>query len=63
MTRKDYELIAKAIGWTIEDGARRNNLDTAALHYFTGVMAEMLQAENPRFNKGRFIDAVQKFSE
>jgi len=62
MTKKDYELIAKSIGWTIEDSKRRLAFDTKALDYYTEVIIEMLQAQNPKFDKGLFLTAVQFYS-
>jgi hypothetical protein len=62
VTKKDYETIAKSIGWTIEDSERRQNLDTKALYYYVGVISEMLKAENPRFDTQRFIDAVHHYA-
>lgn len=63
LSRKHYEMIAKSIGWTIEDGARRHNFNTDIMYYYAGVISEMLQAENPKFDKGRFLDAVNFHAE
>jgi hypothetical protein len=63
MTRKDYEMIAKAIGWTIEHTERTMpEYGTESLYVFTGAISEMLKAENPRFDVQRFNDAVQKYA-
>jgi hypothetical protein len=59
MTKKDYELLAKSIGWTIEHNSRNNQFNTDILYYYTGVITEMLQAQNPKFDKGLFMDKVQ----
>ena len=61
MTRKDYELIAAAVKecrstqnqayyglWCADD----RTLDTVA-----GVLAEKLAADNPRFDRERFLQA------
>lgn len=59
MTKKDYEVIAKSIGWTIEHNSRTHQYNTDIIHFYTGVIMEMLQAQNPRFDKGLFLDKVQ----
>lgn len=59
MTKKDYEVLAKSIGWTIEHNSRNQQYNTDIIHFYTGVIMEMLQAQNPRFDKGLFMDKVQ----
>ena len=49
MTRKDYELIAKALRCARDNG---NNWSTAVME-----IADALRGENPRFDKSKFYDA------
>lgn len=51
MTKKDYELIAKTIRTTYENG----DLDG----YFTLVfdLADAFKANNPRFSENKFLEA------
>lgn len=63
MTRRDYELIAsvlaqawrQAAGMEVADGAY-GRLDTVRL--VAHGLAEELAAENPRFDRGRFLAAA-----
>lgn len=56
MTRKDFELIAKAIRTEMdvwEDGSKGK----IALIYLAQNMANQLQGTNPRFDRERFLTA------
>lgn len=58
MTRKDYELIARAIKASM-DGARYRGSDTErnAIREVAKNIAGALQADNPRFDWARFLSA------
>ena len=51
MSRKDYELIAKAL--RIQSGCGCNKASLIA-HELAGALA----LDNPRFDRGRFLEAV-----
>jgi hypothetical protein len=53
MNRKDYELIAKVIA-NSQGLTRKGVIDTLARR-----MAEALQADNPRFDRVRFLEACE----
>ena len=53
MTRKDYVAIAEVIA----DAKDRFNMDGAG-QYITGRLADMLAADNPRFDRERFLKAA-----
>ena len=59
MTRKDYELIAKAINEQRKDHERRYGdrwyLDGRGV---VGAIADALEADNPRFDRACFVDAT-----
>lgn len=63
MTRKDYVAIAKAIAEARKDGAaldwHKRNLSEAdaVAEAIAFKLAAHLAADNPRFDKARFIDA------
>ena len=63
MTKKDYELLAKAIGWTKahydSKGVENIKARLETLDGFTDVIIEMLEKENPKFEARKFLDAVQ----
>ena len=63
MTKKDYELLAKAIGWTKthydSKGVDGVKIRLQTLDGFTDVIVEMLQKENPKFDERLFLDAIQ----
>lgn len=53
MTRKDYELIAKAVRCV-----RENDEGGCRLEDVVEALAEALQQDNPRFDKKRFRTAI-----
>jgi len=57
MTRKDYELVAKA--FTIAQGSIQVASYEAgdALGLLSLILADSLEKENPRFNRARFLTA------
>lgn len=56
MTRKDYELIAAAVRESVT--ARGAPPDAyVAVAYLAHVLAASLRADNPRFDKARFLKA------
>lgn len=59
MTRKHYELIAKAIRREITAGRADRE---SAMHIGYG-LAYFLEEDNPRFNRERFLDACLITSE
>tara|TARA_A100000172_G_C3002969_1_gene96964 strand:- start:308 stop:541 length:234 start_codon:yes stop_codon:yes gene_type:complete len=68
MTRKDYIKIAKTISDSTktvsysELESQQNGQQYFVLDWFnfTNSLADILQADNPNFNKGRFIDACSQ---
>lgn len=70
MSRKDYELIAASFAYTIEQIRLRRKDDTApsvvaaslgrerAVRQAAHDMADRLLIDNPRFDRGRFMRAV-----
>lgn len=59
MTRKDYELIAKALKTQIELSRRFDEADgEAAVKNIASDLAAELAKENPRFDEGRFLVAA-----
>ena len=64
MTKKDYELIAKAISEVIDTAMVR---DYTASQSHTQILiiepfAERLERDNPRFDRKKFIDACFNFN-
>jgi hypothetical protein len=59
MTRKDYVLIAEALGFAINK-ASTYKLDTSAIYFAVGALSQTLLQDNPRFDQARFIAAVEK---
>lgn len=64
MTKKDYELIARAFGLTSKTVEAFNDSDSpakydapSALGLVATVLADSLEKENPRFNRGLFLEA------
>ena len=62
MTRKDYVLIAEALGFAISK-ANTYKLDTGAIYFSVGALSQTLLQDNPRFDQARFIEAVDKSAE
>ena len=62
MTRKDYVLIAEALGFAISK-ANTYKLDTGAIYFAVGALSQTLLQDNPRFDQARFIEAVDKSAE
>jgi hypothetical protein len=58
MTRKDYEAIARAIRLFHEDD-ERDPIHTAsgAVEYVASNIADVMSADNPRFDRARFLKA------
>jgi len=54
MSRKDYILLAQALGDTVRRGGNATQILGAA-----HVIAEYLQRDNAQFQKGKFMDAVR----
>lgn len=55
MSRKDYELIARAMREQLEGMSA--SLPTAFLEQFAKRLADKLARDNPRFNRERFLIA------
>lgn len=55
MTKKDYELIARSI--FVDISAMKTDAEIAGAQAIAMGLAEQLQAMNPRFDRGRFLDA------
>lgn len=55
MTRKDYELIARSIKWEIS--GFYGELERTAIASTVERLARAFAAENPRFDRERFIKA------
>jgi len=59
MTRKDYVLIADALGFAIGT-AEKHGFNTDSIHYSAGVISANLKGENPRFDSEKFFTAIDK---
>lgn len=59
MTKKDYELIAKALSTSLGTAQEFAKLYTPeeAVTLAIHVIADALEKDNPRFNRGRFVSA------
>lgn len=59
MTKKDYELIARAIKrqWTIQVSITGTGDKSLAIHETALRIAYALKTENPRFDKDKFLQA------
>lgn len=58
MTRKDYELLAEAIRLTRSKAEWRGiSLDQDTLTAAAESMAQLLEYDNPRFDRARFLTA------
>lgn len=53
MTRKDYEVIAKAI----KDTRENYYPESVAVAHVVGVLASRLKEDNPRFDVYKFVEA------
>jgi hypothetical protein len=64
MTRKDYQLIADAIGLALATERKSKDKDAFSkeqgVHFLTGVLSAKLQIENPRFNLDKFNKAIEE---
>lgn len=59
MTRKDFEMIARVFHDAIEaEKESGNNATRKAAWRVVERMADTLRESNPRYDRGRFIDAV-----
>ena len=56
MTRKDYELIAKAIKRSVE-GVPSKKGDMVLIRHTVNCIAEEMSIDNPKFNKEKFLAA------
>ena len=53
MTRKHYEKVAQILRQQVEQGADRGTVAEIATE-----LVSMFQADNPRFDRGRFLSAI-----
>lgn len=58
MTRKDYEVVAKLVGHALTYDAS-NSDQKEGIKILARSLAEHFALENPRFDSGRFWDAVE----
>jgi hypothetical protein len=56
MTRKDYVLIAEIIGDLMKDFNNGGD-DSISLSLVAHELSDVLEADNPRFDRARFLDA------
>jgi hypothetical protein len=56
MTRKDYVLIAQTLSDLMAD-FNNGGEDSVSLSLVAEELATALEADNPRFNRARFLDA------
>ncbi len=56
MTRKDYVLIAESLSNLMSDFNNCGD-DSVSLSLVVGELADTLQADNPRFDRARFLEA------
>jgi hypothetical protein len=59
MTRKDYQLIAKSIAYSIVL-LKEIKMETTAVYMTIGTLSHDLQQENPRFDRDRFTAEIEK---
>lgn len=59
MTRKDYQLIAKAVHLTRRSEAVVDDQSSWSLGLLVIVLADLLEQDNPRFDRARFITACE----
>jgi hypothetical protein len=59
MTRKDYVLLAETMAYSISL-AKQLNAETAAIHLTIGVLCADLHRENPRFDKEKFVNEIDR---
>jgi hypothetical protein len=59
MTRKDYVLLAESIAYSISLAKQLNN-STTAIHITIGVLCADLHRENPRFDKDKFKNEIDR---
>ena len=59
MTRKDYQLIAKSIAYSIVL-LKEIKMETSAVYMTIGTLSYDLQVENPRFDRDRFTAEIEK---
>ena len=59
MTRKDYIKIAEILNKARENGKESHAFEPVGLmtHFIACQMADMLLADNPRFDRSRFLKA------
>jgi hypothetical protein len=57
MTKKDYANIAAQISGACLYGAEEHEVRINTLHEVAGLLASMLAADNPRFNRATFLAA------
>jgi hypothetical protein len=58
MTRKDYILLAEAIAGTAPKGELNRNAAAIYRHGLVRGIADALAADNPRFDRERFLKAA-----
>jgi len=64
MTKKDYELIAEAMAFGAVNAEKKRFDSMRTFEEIVREVARFLAADNPRFDRGRFISFVGKrFSE
>lgn len=59
MTRKDYQLIAKAFAFSTHMAAKYE-FDTAGINFTIGCFTVELLEENPKFNTIKFLKAINE---
>lgn len=59
MTRKDYEVIAKAIAEQVERNGGEVNDTLLSLTSLAGTLCREFAKENPRFDRDRFLTACK----
>lgn len=65
MSKKDYQALARAIHEAYEaaDGGKNLEPETAAakaaVYFVQKRIADILAADNPRFDRGRFVEACE----
>ena len=59
MTRKDYVLLAESLAYSISLAKQLNNSVTA-IHITIGVLCADLHHQNPRFDKDKFKNEIDR---
>jgi hypothetical protein len=60
LSKKYYERVAEAIGFAQAHGHKYKEDNLYALPYLEGELIQIFQSDNPKFDKERFMTAIEK---